>query len=482
MHRVKDGQQYLSLNKISLVLISLVLVITMFPLGITATARAQGEGEVEYTIRAGDTLYEIAQSFDTTIENLLAANPDIRDPDFILAGEVLSIPSGDLPPRTAVIGPTNGPPGTTLELRGEGYQPNRDLQVLFGPINSDAVTIKTVQADANGQIMVELTITPNALPGTTWAASIQPLDDPDEYLEQSNTFEVEATGEHSPDKNKTIVYLVELEDQGVHGELIGCDDSLVPVPVSIDPEADPIQATLQNLFEIGETHDDSGLYNSLYQSDLAVDRIEMDGSAANLYLTGTMQLGGVCDEPRAKFQLLETVNQFPEVSDVSVFINGEEAYTEEGLSKGADNQTYIIQPNDVLSHIAVSFRTTVAAIVRRNPEIEKPGLISVGQEIAVPGTDDDNPLLQILPTNGEPGTTVTYQAKNLLPYRAYTVGVGLINSEYDRVMDIATDKAGSAQGQVTIPKEAAVDQYWVVVLDSSAAPDLKVVSNLFEVE
>lgn len=471
-----------SILKLSLVLISGLLLagLSLF-LGPRPTLAQEG-GEVEYTIRPGDTMYEIAQSFDTTIETLVEANPDIIDPDYILAGEVLLIPSGDLPPRTAVLGPTNGPPGTILELRGEGYQPNREIQVLFGPENSEAVTIKQILADENGRLETELTVPPNALPGTAWIASIRPLEDPGEYQEQSNTFEVESTQDHPPGRNETIVYLVDLEDQGIHGEFIGCDDSLVPVPFSIDPNADPIQASLGNLFELGETHDDSGLYNSLYQSDLSFDRIEMDGNTANLYLTGSLQLGGVCDEPRAKFQLLETVNQFPDVSDVVVFINGQETFTEADQSKGADNQTYTVQPNDVLSHIAVSFRTTVAAIIRRNPDIEEPSLLSVGQEISIPGTDDDNPYVQIDLTNGKPGTAVTYRAENLLPHRTYAVGLGLINSEYETVMDIVTDQAGSARGQVTIPHDAVVDQYWVVVLDSSTAPDLKVVSNLFEVE
>jgi LysM repeat protein len=448
----------------------------------TGTALAQEGGEVDYTIRPGDTMYEIAQSFDTTIENLVEANPDIRDPDYILAGEVLIIPSGDLPPRTAVLGPTNGPPGTVLRLRGEGYQPNREIQVLFGPENVDSVTAKQILADENGRLETELTVPPSAVPGSTWIALIRPADQPDEYLEQSNTFEVEQSEEQTPDTTQASIYLVDLEDQGVHGELIGCDDSLVPVSMPIDPDADPVRSALQNVFETGEIHDDSGLYNSLYQSDLTVERIEIDGGTAKLFLAGSLQLGGVCDEPRAKSQIIETVNQFPEVSDVIVFVNGEEVYTEEDQDKGADNQTYTIQPNDVLSHIAVSFRTTVAAIVRRNPEIEKPSLISVGQEISIPGTDDDNPYVQINLTNGKPGTAVTYQAENLLPHRTYTVGVGLINSEYNQVMEIVTDQAGSAQGQVAIPEEAAVDQYWVVVLDSSSAPDLKVVSNLFEVE
>jgi LysM repeat protein len=481
-----DNKQRLSWQNIILVLIGLVLLAGMFLPAATGTVRAQEEGDIEYTIRPGDTLYEIAKSFDTTIETLLAANPDISDPDYILAGDVLVIPSADLPPRTAVLGPTNGPPGSTLEVRGKGYQPGRALQILFGPENADAVTIKRVQSDDNGHITAEIIIPQNAVPGEVWVASIRPLNAPEAYLEQSNTFLVTdtETQEPSPEGKETLVYLIDPGDQGEHGELIGCDDSLVPVILPIEPDADPIRATLENLFELEENYGAYGLYNSLYQSDLSVDRIDIDDKTAYLYLSGDMRLGGVCDEPRFKHQIMETVNQFPDVSDVIVFINEERVFSEEEEKENArsDSQIYTVQPNDVLSHIAVSFRTTVPAIMRLNPEIERPSYISVGQQIAIPGTDDDNPYLQILPTNGEPGTTVTYQARNLLPHRHYTVGIGLINSEYDQVMDIVTDKYGVSEGQVSIPAYAEIDEYWVVVLDSAEAPDLRVISNLFEVE
>lgn len=446
------------------------------------SVQAQEGGEVEYTIQPEDTMFEIAQSFDTTIANILASNPGIGDPDFILAGEVLVIPGADLPPRTAVLSPTNGPPGSALQLRGEGYQPNRDLQILFGPQDSDAVLVKRIQADDQGNMEAELILPNTAVSGETWIASVQPLNQPGQYLEQSNTFEVEGAQDPIPVRNETIVYLVDVEDQGAEGELIGCGDSLVPVVMPIEPEADPIRATLQNLFDQEEKVGPTGLYNSLYQSDLAVDEIDINGETANLYLTGEMILGGVCDQPRFEAQLIETVNQFPAVSDVVVYLNGERAFAEEDDTEDPDLQTYTVQPNDVLSHIAVSFRTSVSAILNLNPDIQSPAVIAVGQEINIPGTDDDRPLLRILPTNGEPGTTVTYRAKNLLPHRQYTVGVGLINSEYETVMDIVTDEYGSSEGQVVIPEEADVNEYWVVVLDSYQAPDLRVVSNLFEVE
>ncbi len=44
-----------------------------------------------YTIKLGDTLYSIALSFSITLEELLAANPQIN-PNFYLPGEILCIP------------------------------------------------------------------------------------------------------------------------------------------------------------------------------------------------------------------------------------------------------------------------------------------------------------------------------------------------------------------------------------------------------
>ena len=45
-----------------------------------------------HTIRAGDTLWRLAQQYGTTVEALLAANPGI-DPNSLRVGQVISIPT-----------------------------------------------------------------------------------------------------------------------------------------------------------------------------------------------------------------------------------------------------------------------------------------------------------------------------------------------------------------------------------------------------
>jgi LysM repeat protein len=45
-----------------------------------------------YRVRAGDTLFRIARRFDTTVDAILAANPDISDPNDIFVGQFIAIP------------------------------------------------------------------------------------------------------------------------------------------------------------------------------------------------------------------------------------------------------------------------------------------------------------------------------------------------------------------------------------------------------
>lgn len=127
-------------------------------------------------------------------------------------------------------------------------------------------------------------------------------------------------------REQALIYLVALEDDGRSGIPIGCNDSLIPVTVEI-PSASTtsarIQAALERLFAIEEQfYGRSGLYNALYQSDLTVDRVEMQDNVAAVYLTGSVRVGGVCDDPRVEGQIRQTAMQFPGVADTVIVYNG----------------------------------------------------------------------------------------------------------------------------------------------------------------
>ncbi|MGI6286209.1 hypothetical protein MHOCP_13160 [Moorella humiferrea] len=49
-------------------------------------------GGFHYTVQPGDSMYSIAQKFNVSLDALIAANPQVKDPNLIYPGEVLCIP------------------------------------------------------------------------------------------------------------------------------------------------------------------------------------------------------------------------------------------------------------------------------------------------------------------------------------------------------------------------------------------------------
>ncbi len=118
------------------------------------------------------------------------------------------------------------------------------------------------------------------------------------------------------------IYLIAVGDNGVSGDLIGCGDSAVSVQVEITPTQGVLKAALLSLLSI-KTRDygESGLYNVFYQSSLQLDSVKIENGTAIIYLSGSLLLGGECDNPRVEAQLTKTALQFSTVQQVSIFIN-----------------------------------------------------------------------------------------------------------------------------------------------------------------
>ena len=118
------------------------------------------------------------------------------------------------------------------------------------------------------------------------------------------------------------IFLIAIEDHGQAGKPIGCGDSVVPVQVPIPPTQGVLKASLVALLALKDQYyGESGLYNALYQSNLQVESVVINGGNAEVRLSGTLTMGGECDTPRVQAQLEETVLQFSTVSSVTIYIN-----------------------------------------------------------------------------------------------------------------------------------------------------------------
>jgi hypothetical protein len=128
--------------------------------------------------------------------------------------------------------------------------------------------------------------------------------------------------------NTYSIYLIAQDDNGASGEVIGCGDSIIPVTREVNLPEEPtarIGAALADLFSLHDQfYGESGLYNALYQSTLAVDTVTIDPATgqATVNITGQYLLGGACDNPRFQEQIQRTARQFPDVAGVTILING----------------------------------------------------------------------------------------------------------------------------------------------------------------
>lgn len=119
------------------------------------------------------------------------------------------------------------------------------------------------------------------------------------------------------------IFFIALSDNGSKGKRIGCGDSVVPATKKIQPTNDPIKAALDLLFSTKEQFDtQTGLFNALYQSDLALQNVSVAGGVAKVKLVGTQAISGSCQDPRIIAQIEETVLQFSSVKQVQITING----------------------------------------------------------------------------------------------------------------------------------------------------------------
>lgn len=146
-----------------------------------------------------------------------------------------------------------------------------------------------------------------------------------------------------PDNSPVSFALIALEDDGASGTAVGCGDSAVLVTSEI-PESNfnytsqRIELALEALFVLSESsYGESGLYNALYQSDLEVSSVELTEVLGQqnieIELTGTLQSGGVCDDPRIVAQIEETaVANANESATISIKVNGEALETYFDLS------------------------------------------------------------------------------------------------------------------------------------------------------
>ena len=115
------------------------------------------------------------------------------------------------------------------------------------------------------------------------------------------------------------------------GDEIGCGDRLVALEVPIEPVAvatteEHLRVVLDTLFSLQPEDVPSDLMTALRRSPLRVDAVTPVPATPGAYrvlLGGPLRIGGACDAPRVRAQIVDTARAVEGVEEVQVFLGSE---------------------------------------------------------------------------------------------------------------------------------------------------------------
>lgn len=139
---------------------------------------------------------------------------------------------------------------------------------------------------------------------------------------QTNEPGADASGSTEAVTERWLTFIA-VGDEGISGPQIGCGDSTVSVPITTTTIAPLGEVMSAQLAEKDTHYGQSGLSNTLAQSNLTYESATIADGHATVRLSGRLSSGGVCDIPRITAQLTAPALQFDNIDTVTVLIDGE---------------------------------------------------------------------------------------------------------------------------------------------------------------
>ena len=284
-------------------------------------------GSFAYTIKQGDTLWQLARTYNTTVEAIMALNPGI-DPNNLRIGQVICIPSST-PPHTC---PTGSfaytiKQGDTLWQLARTYNTTVEAIMALNPgIDPNNLRIGQV-------ICIPSSTPPHTCPTGSFAYTIKQGDTLWELARTYNTT-VEAIMAINPglDPNNLRV-----------GQVI-C------IPRGTPPHTCPTGSFAYTIKQGDTLWELARTYNTTVEAIMAIN----PGLDPN-----NLRVGQVICIPRS-------------------------------TPPTCDGLYYVVRPGDTLYSIAMKYDVTVASLIAANPGID-PNNLQVGQLICIPKVEPPIP-------------------------------------------------------------------------------------------
>ena len=370
-------------------------------LGFTSTVSAQSTCGDSYTVQKGDYLTKIARTCGVTYADLLKANPTITTPSKIYPGQVLKIPALPIPVTGATkpsmytvqsgdtlfsIGqrfavtvaelreanPTIGStltPGQVLNIPARiSFAAGETAATVTGKLEANSKHLYLLNAAANQTLEVTLT----APAGGTLA--ILGAD--------GTTLSAAGSTGYRGVLPKTQDYILVLAS-GSSALDYGLS---VDIPLRVSFAAGSTSATLtgtipanlNQYFIVRASKDQTLTVTTTPNDKIQLTLYGVDGTVLKSPMGEGASFSGTLPSTQDYILVLKTANQVQSFT-LTVSIPGSPSIPVTGTT------SYTVKKGDTLYSIAKGAGTTVAVLMRANPEITDKNNISVGQVIYLPG-------------------------------------------------------------------------------------------------
>jgi len=135
-----------------------------------------------YTVVRGDYLSAIAKRFNTTVNDILKVNPEIKNASLIYVGQVIKLPSGVSTPTTGTpstpagmsitLSTRTAKVGVQVEVKVTGFPANKDVDFRLGKEGSAYSVAVDAKTDANGAATAKVTIPNSANVNEKWVVKV----------------------------------------------------------------------------------------------------------------------------------------------------------------------------------------------------------------------------------------------------------------------------------------------------------------------
>lgn len=149
-----------------------------------------------YTVRAGDTLAEIAEMFGITVQALQQANPSIWSGTYVYAGQVLNIPRGSTNTgytgnARVTLSATYAEAGDEVTVYVSGFPANSYIDYRVGEKGEDYTDVYDGTVSKYGTDSITITIPDEADDGEDWVVVVTTTSQRDGVEVTSPTLNIE---------------------------------------------------------------------------------------------------------------------------------------------------------------------------------------------------------------------------------------------------------------------------------------------------